>query len=117
VVDAHLLALERAPVLGFGRYVISATTPFTPDDLADLPTRAADVVARRVPGYADVFAVEGWTMLDGIDRVYVNDLARRDLGWSPRHTFAYAIDRVSRGEPFSSTLARTVGKKNYHRAA
>jgi nucleoside-diphosphate-sugar epimerase len=32
VVDAHLLAIERAPRIGFGRYIISATTPFTPDD-------------------------------------------------------------------------------------
>ena len=30
VVDAHRLALERAPELGFGRYIVSATTPFTP---------------------------------------------------------------------------------------
>src|SRR3954447_10719944 len=29
VVDAHRLALDRAPALGFGRYIISATTPFT----------------------------------------------------------------------------------------
>src|SRR5258706_194530 len=31
VVGAHLLALERAPSLGFGRYIISATTPFNRD--------------------------------------------------------------------------------------
>ncbi len=30
VVTAHLLALEKAPSIGFGRYVISATTPFSP---------------------------------------------------------------------------------------
>ena len=28
--DAHLLALDRAPAIGFGRYIISATTPFGP---------------------------------------------------------------------------------------
>src|SRR3954447_3523978 len=33
---AHVLALERAPALGFGRYIVSATTPFTRDDLAQL---------------------------------------------------------------------------------
>ena len=33
VVSAHLLALERAPSIGFGRYIITATTPFLPDDL------------------------------------------------------------------------------------
>ena len=30
VVTAHLAALDRAPRLGFGRYVVSATTPFGP---------------------------------------------------------------------------------------
>ena len=31
-VQAHLDALDRAPALGFGRYIISATTPFAPSD-------------------------------------------------------------------------------------
>jgi nucleoside-diphosphate-sugar epimerase len=30
VVSAHLLAAERAPVLGFGRYIVSANHSFTP---------------------------------------------------------------------------------------
>src|SRR5918999_1868879 len=33
VANAHLLALEKAPSIGFGRYIINATTPFLPDDL------------------------------------------------------------------------------------
>src|SRR5271166_5779563 len=36
VVDAHLVAAERAPSIGFGKYVISATTPFLPEDCAGL---------------------------------------------------------------------------------
>ena len=35
-VSAHLLAAERAPAIGFGRYIISATTPGFPEDLPDL---------------------------------------------------------------------------------
>src|SRR5207253_1810323 len=31
VVNAHLLALERAHTIGFGRYIVSATTPLTRD--------------------------------------------------------------------------------------
>src|SRR4051794_37195740 len=49
VVSAHRCALERAPGLGFGRYIVSATTPFTPDDLAGLRVDAPAVIARRVP--------------------------------------------------------------------
>ncbi|WP_181781418.1 NAD-dependent epimerase/dehydratase family protein, partial [Pseudonocardia pini] len=36
LVDLHLLAATRAPELGFGRYVASATTPFTRGDRAEL---------------------------------------------------------------------------------
>ena len=49
VVTAHLLAAARAPEIGFGRYVVSATTPFTPDDLAELAEAAPAVVARSFP--------------------------------------------------------------------
>ena len=42
--SAHLLALERAPALGFGRYIISATTPFLPEIWREL---RADAPARR----------------------------------------------------------------------
>jgi UDP-glucose 4-epimerase len=51
VVTAHLLALERAEAIGFGRYIISATTPFTRDDLQELRVDAPRVVRRRVPRY------------------------------------------------------------------
>ena len=36
VVSAHVLALEKAQGLRFRRYIISATTPFTPSDLPEL---------------------------------------------------------------------------------
>ena len=36
VVGAHLLALEKARAIGFGRYIVSATTPLTRDDLQEL---------------------------------------------------------------------------------
>jgi len=113
-VAAHLLALERAPALGFGRYVISATTPFTPGDLAELRADAPRVVARRVPGYEEEYARRGWRMFPGIERVYVNERARRDLGWRPRYDFAYVLGRLKAGEDLRSPLARTVGSKGYH---
>ena len=51
VVAAHVIAVAKAGEIGFGRYIVSATTPFTPDDLAELRTNAPAVVDRRVPGY------------------------------------------------------------------
>jgi UDP-glucose 4-epimerase len=117
VVAAHLLALEKAQALGFGRYIVSATTPFTRDDVRELRTNAARVVSRRVPRYEDVYAHRGWSMFPGIDRLYINERARRELGWKPRYDFAHVIDLVSGGEDPRSPLARAVGSKGYHAVA
>lgn len=114
VVDAHLLAIEAAPRLGFGRYIISATTPFGPGDLAALRHDAAGVVDRLFPGTAALFAGRGWRLPDGIDRVYVNGAARAALGWRPATDFAAILDAVRAGRDFRSPLARAVGAKGYH---
>jgi nucleoside-diphosphate-sugar epimerase len=114
VVDAHLLALAKARDIGFARYIISATTPFTYEDVQDLRTDAASVVNRRVPGYEDVYASRGWSMFPGIDRVYVNERARREIGWVPKYDFARVIDLIRAGQEPRSPLARAVGAKGYH---
>ena len=114
VVDAHRLALERAPAIGFGRYIVSATTPFTPDDLADLRADAPAVVHRLFPDCEELYAERGWRLFESIERVYVNELARRELGWSPRWDFRHALDRVRAGEEPRSELAAAVGAKGYH---
>ena len=113
VVSAHLLAAERAPTIGFGRYIISATTPFSLDDLPDLRCDAPLAARRRVPEYEAEYARRSWTMVPGIDRVYVNDRARRELGWQPRYNFPLLIDRLRAGEDVRSPLARMVGSKGY----
>jgi nucleoside-diphosphate-sugar epimerase len=114
VASAHLRALERARSIGFGRYIVSATTPFTRDDLQDLRTDATLVVGRRVPGYERAYAARGWTMFPGIDRVYVNEKARRELGWQPRYDFGHILSAIEAGEDFRSPLAQTIGSKGYH---
>jgi UDP-glucose 4-epimerase len=114
IVSAHRLALDKAPTLGFGRYIISATTPFTPDDLAELHTDAPAVVERHHPGYREVYDQLGWRMFGSIERVYVNAAARRDLGWAPRHDFGRALERLARGEEWRSELTLQVGAKGYH---
>jgi UDP-glucose 4-epimerase len=114
VVSAHRLALERAPEIGFGRYIISATTPFGHDDLAGLRTDAPSVVARHFPDYEAVYAERGWRMFPGIERVYVNARAREELGWAPRWDFGHALERVRAGEEARSALAVAVGAKGYH---
>jgi nucleoside-diphosphate-sugar epimerase len=114
VVSAHRLALERAPEIGFGRYIISATTPFGRDDLEGLRTDAPAVVARYFPDYETIYEERGWRMFPGIERVYVNDRARQELGWEPRWDFGHALERVRAGEEARSALAVAVGAKGYH---
>ena len=114
VAGAHLLAMDRAPAIGFGRYIVSATTPFTTADLAGLREDAPAVVRRLFPDYAAEYQRRGWRMFGQIDRVYVNARARADLGWAPRYDFRRVLGLLKAGEDPRSPLARTVGAKGYH---
>jgi UDP-glucose 4-epimerase len=114
VVSAHLLAAEHAARIGFRKYIISATTPFHPEDVADLRNDAPRVVGERVPGYQAEYDRRQWKMLPSIDRVYVNERARNELGWRPKYDFGSILDRLRAGEDMRSPLARLVGSKGYH---
>ena len=114
VVDAHRLALDRAPRLGFARYVISATTPFGRGDLLELRRDPAAVVRRLFPDQPATYAARGWSLPASISRVYVNARARAELGWCPRYDFRSALDRVAAGLDWRSPLAVAVGAKGYH---
>lgn len=114
VVDAHLRAFERAPALGFGRYIISATTPFGQEDMPRLRGDMGSVLRERVPAFEAEYARRGWRLPAGIDRVYVNARAREDLGWRPRHDFAALLRRLGEGGGVLSALAQRIGAKGYH---
>jgi UDP-glucose 4-epimerase len=105
--------MQRARAIGFGRYIVSATTPFLADDLAELRSDAPAVVARRCPGHEAEYRRRGWSMFPSIERVYVNERARRELGWRPRYDFAYVIDRLRADADPRSGLAVAVGYKGY----
>jgi nucleoside-diphosphate-sugar epimerase len=116
-VDAHRMALQRAVELGFGRYIISATTPFQIADLAELRHDAPAVLRRYHPDYLDIYQHLGWRMFPQLDRVYVNERARSALGWRPRYTFAHLLQRLSAGMSPRSALSLAVGAKGYHRVS
>jgi UDP-glucose 4-epimerase len=113
-VSAHLLAIERAPTIGFARYIVSATSPFEQRHLVALARDAAGVVRELYPDCAALYAGRGWRLFPEIDRVYVNDRARRELGWRPEFDFAHVLNCVRDGRDFRSRLARDVGAKGYH---
>ncbi|GAA0684641.1 NAD(P)-dependent oxidoreductase [Dyella marensis] len=114
VAKAHLLAVERAPALGFGRYILCATTPFAPEDLALLHRDAPAVLRRLFPSFEALYGARGWRMFPRVDRVYVNALARHELGWQPRHHFAHVLNCLAADRDFRSPLAVAVGAKGYH---
>jgi UDP-glucose 4-epimerase len=117
IVSAHLLAAQHAPSLGFRKYIVSATSPFQPEDAAALREDAPGVVARYVPDYEAEYRRRGWTMYPSIGRVYANDRARAELGWRPRYDFAQIVQRLRAGEDPRSPMARAIGSKGYHAAA
>jgi UDP-glucose 4-epimerase len=114
VVEAHLLAADKAQSIGFGRFIVSATTPFLPGDAQELRRDAAAVVQKYVPQYREAYERLGWRMFPTLDRVYVNAKARDALGWKPKRDFAYVVECLRKGVDPRSELARAVGVKAYH---
>ena len=86
--DAHVLALERAPALGFGSFILSAPTPFVPADAEALKADAAAVVARYFPDAPALYARRGWALPTSIDRVYDSGAAEARLGFRCKTGFA-----------------------------
>jgi len=82
--EAHVLALKAAPRIGFDTFIVSAPTPFRPDDCTELIDNAPGVVARLFPQFARLYAARGWTMFQSIDRVYDASKAERALGFRAR---------------------------------
>ena len=111
---AHLQALDRAPALGFDKFVISGSSPFRQTDLMSLQKDATTVVKDYFPEYERIYERRGWKMFPSIDRVYRNNRAREKLGWTPVYSFADALERLDRGDPLGSDLARLVGTKGYN---
>lgn len=116
VVSAHIRAMEKAADIGFGTYIISATTPFTTADLQELHTDAPAVVRRLFPAYEALYKARGWKMFPEIGRVYVNAKAVKALDWKPHYDFGYVLDCLQEGRDFRSPLALEVGSKGYHTA-
>ena len=114
VVGAHVAALAKGVHMRFGRYIVSAATPFTDAETAELRVDLPAVIRRRFPEYERLYQAAGWSMLPSIDRVYASHSAMRDLEWSPRYGFQHVLDALAAGTSFRSPLALAVGVKGYH---
>lgn len=114
VVDAHLIAMEKAPEIGFDRYIISATTPFKPNDVDHLNKDMPSVLKQIMPNYSAIYAMKNWKMFPNIGRIYVNDKAREKLNWQPKYGFNWVLKCLEKGEDYRSPLAIKIGAKGYH---
>lgn len=92
--EAHVVALQKAPEIGFDTFIISATPPFRPADCRELIVDAPAVVVRYFPDYRAKYEKRGWTMFDTIDRVYDANKARRVLGFTCRTNFRQVLDAL-----------------------
>jgi nucleoside-diphosphate-sugar epimerase len=97
--EAHVAALTRAAEIGFGVFVVSAPTPFRPEQAAALKQDAAGLIARLYPDAPALFAWRGWRLPERIGRVYDASLAERVLGFRARVDFAAVLDALRTGAP------------------
>ena len=93
---AHVVALDRATQIGFDTFIISALTPFSPDDCEQLMDYAPLVVHHYFPRYREIYARRGWTMFDYIDRVYDSTKAMRRLGFVCKTDFGDILAQLDR---------------------
>jgi nucleoside-diphosphate-sugar epimerase len=97
--EAHVVALEKAPAIGFGTYIVSAPPPFDRDEAEELIRDAPAVIARHFPDAARLYAAAGWRLPESIDRVYDPSRAQRELGFRCRTGFAEILDALAQGAP------------------
>jgi nucleoside-diphosphate-sugar epimerase len=96
---AHVVALERGPAIGFGRFIISAPTPFARSEARALMHDAAGLIAARFPDVRALYADRGWTLPERIGRVYDASLAERALGFRCETDFAAVLDALRSNAP------------------
>jgi nucleoside-diphosphate-sugar epimerase len=97
--EAHLVALNRAPEIGFDEFIISAPTPFSPSDAEELKSDAAAVIARYFPDATELYAKRNWHLPSSIGRVYDASKAERILGFRCATDFSSILDALRTGSP------------------
>jgi UDP-glucose 4-epimerase len=111
---AHIMALERAPVLGFETFILSAPPLFEREDASALITDARAVIAHYYPDAARLYVDKGWTLPDHIDRIYDPAKAERLLGWRAETDFAAILSALAKGTamPFAHDPAYVSPKEH-----
>ena len=92
--QAHVAALERAPEIGFGLFLVSAPTPFMRSDAEALKRDAAAVVSRYFPDARDLYAACNWRLPTSIGRVYDATRAETALGLRCKTDFGAVLEAL-----------------------
>jgi UDP-glucose 4-epimerase len=96
VARAHRQALvKRLP--GFRRFIVSAATPFQPEDCSRLSLDAAGLIREKAPELAAEFDRRSWALPASLDRVYDSTAAQQELDWQPRHGFEAVLSMLDTG--------------------
>jgi UDP-glucose 4-epimerase len=108
---------KRQPLPAFGRYILSATTPFTREDLVELRTNTPAVVRRVSPTTRQSMpsAAGGCSQASSV-YTFNNRArdARDELKWSPLYDFRHTLDCLRAGDEPRSPLAISIGTRGYH---
>jgi len=94
---AHIAALDRAPEIGFGSFVISAPTPFNRDECDELKRDAAAVIARHFPDAPALYTAKGWELPKSVGRVYDAARAEQVLGFRCETDFSAVVEALRSG--------------------
>jgi len=95
VANGHALALTNQSAL-FERYILSGATPFSNDDCEALASDAESVIRARIPQLAAEFDRRGWSLPQGLDRVYDPSKAITKLGWEPAYQWDEVLAQLDR---------------------
>lgn len=95
---AHVQALDAAPDIGFGLYIVSAPTPFSRSDTVALKHDASSVIARLFPDAGALYAQRGWRFPQTIGRIYDGNRIARELGFEYETGFASLLEALRAGE-------------------
>jgi nucleoside-diphosphate-sugar epimerase len=106
VAQAFELALDR-PLERFEVFNISGDTPFHHEDCKALFREPLSVLRLRAPDLVAEYQRRGWTLPLSIDRVYVIDKAKAQLGFAPRYGWREFLETMDRdgGAPQSGARA------------
>jgi UDP-glucose 4-epimerase len=101
--EAHVVALEKAPALGFDTFILSTPPPFARADCEELIRDAPAVIARYYPEAPHLYAERGWSLPPCIDRIYDPSRAERLMGFRCRTDFGAVLDALAAGRdlPFA----------------